>query len=566
MSKLNPKFCFLIVLGVSYSLCLGQSPGTFVDVTNNVGINANPNYPSTFVSMGSGASLVDYDGDDDIDIYFVVENNLPNQLYENDGTGNFTEVAQTLGIDFTTDDKCAKFADFDNDGDKDFFLTSTNSNCKLMRNDGNGAYTDITSLAGIPNTIDIFYGCAWGDYDNDGFLDLYVCVHDNFNKLFHNEGNGTFTEVATQAGVADSLRKSFESIWLDYDNDNDLDLYISNDKCTRNSLYRNEGNGTFTDVSVSSGADVCMDAMGIASGDYNNDGFLDIYITNTPGGNAFLHNNGNGTFNEVANSIGAAVNLIGWGTAFFDFDNDQDEDLYVTNFSFSGGPSPQNVFLENNGGNFTDVTSTVGLGNLGYGFGLAIADYNDDGAFDVFVTNRNAPSVLYKNIPSEESKWLKFKTVGTVSNRDGIGARIRVVTGSVSQIREVSGGSSYLSQHSLEVGFGLGTNSVADSVIVTWPSGIVTTLTSVSANQTLRIYEAEIRDLEISQNANDLILNWGKLPGVTNYKIYRSNSPNNIFQPTNLIGTLQGANTTTFTDSNILGSANENFYLVTYEH
>ena len=302
------------------------------------------------------------------------------------------------------------------------------------------------------------------------------------------------------------MGRGFQPVWLDFDNDGDPDLYVANDfghHTNANVLWRNDGAGAdgdwrFENVSEVSGAGIRMDGMGVAIGDYNLDGFLDMFLTNI-GDNVLLKNTGNReSFTDVAKDVGAAVGMIGndqrvaWGAAFFDYDNDGDEDLYVV----SGFLKPRalrlqpNVLLRNESQDtFTDVSFGSGADSRGYGRGGVYLDFDNDGCLDLFVVNYEEEAQLYRNLCGTGNNWLVVKTVGSRSNRDGIGARITVVAGGSSQIREVSAGSGQMGQNMLPAHFGLGKAARADFVVVRWPSGASQTLSDVGANQQLTVIE-----------------------------------------------------------------------------
>ena len=446
-------------------------------------------------------------------------------------------MAVAAGVDDTEgrgNGGCA--ADYDNDGDQDLYVTNYGSS-KLFRNGADGSFLDATAEAGLGDPDETYRstGCAWGDYDHDGLLDLVVVRHfhewspfmldmgDFYSgvrrmALYHAEGDGTFSDVSTLLGATErpntrgqygpTWGAGFQPVWLDFDNDGDKDLYVVNDfgaHTNANVLWRNDGPATdgawrFEDVSAGSGAGIEMDGMGVAVGDYNLDGFFDLFVTNI-GDSVLLENRGNpGTFRDVAEAAGAAVGLIGndqrvaWGAAFLDYDNDGDEDLYVV----SGFLKPRalrfqpNVLLRNErNGTFTNVSFGSGADNRGYGRGGVYLDFDSDGCLDLFVVNYEEDTRLYRNLCRWGNNWLAIKTVGTRSNRDGIGARITVVTGGESQIREITAGSSLMGQNMRAAHFGLGDAALADFVVIRWPSGEVQTLTDVVANQQLTVTEPQ---------------------------------------------------------------------------
>lgn len=513
-----------------------QGQTDFVVVTQLRGIDVNV-WPEQGGDFGSGAAFVDYDNDGDLDLYVAMGPDEANRLYRYDSDRMvYTEVAGALGCADSGSGKGVKFADYDNDGDQDLFVANYKGANRLYRNDDGRLFVDVTSEARL-GYVGQSYGAAWGDYDNDGWLDLYVCDRNRSwsDLLYHNNGDGTFTNVTESANVKQVPLTSCEAVWLDYDHDGDQDLYVSVDGfILANKLYRNNGNGAFTDVSEVSGAGVVLNAMGIAIGDYDNDGWEDLYITNSGGTEAkhvMLRSTGNNRFEDVSAAMGVDSHLWGWGTEFLDHDNDGDLDLYVVHQR--GG----NIFYENVGDRFVDITDASGVGDRENSYGMATGDYNNDGRVDIFVVNRQGPSILYENTLGENS-WLKVRTIGrmgrvkqgvTASNRDGVGARVRVVAGTHDQFRVIRAGSSYLCLSSQEVEFGFGSAKRAELVQVKWPSGIVDTLTDVALDQTITVCEGgwpvefDYVRAGVSEDRRGISLSWNPLCDgtISGYRLYR---------------------------------------------
>ena len=518
---------------------------SFTSTTGSAGVAfEHVAHETEMFPLGGGVLVLDFDGDGLHDIY-AVNSVGPNALYRNNGDSTFTETAAALGVDDPEgrgNGGCA--ADYDNDGDQDLFVTNYGPS-RLFRNDG-GSFADVTAAAGVMDSGDAFRntGCAWGDYDRDGFVDLVFVRHlyESHRRMFQtrefldaiarlvlyrNNGDGTFTDTTSFLGdTSDPMDPAFSGQagniwgagfqpgWADFDNDGDLDLYVVNDlgnDIQRNVLWRNDGaagggSWAFTDVSRSSGADVAVFGMGIAVGDYDLDGYLDIFVTNIRD-NVLLRNEGTGLeFTDSARDAGARVGLIdrkarvAWGTFLFDYDNDGDEDIYLASgylraddvtVGAAANPVEQpNVLLRNEGdGTFVDVSASSGADDSGVGRGAVYLDYDNDGCLDVFVVNLGQPAVLLRNMCETKRAWLAVKPVGTSSNRDAIGARVTVEVGGASQIREIAAGSSQMGQNMLEAHFGLGMASTVDSVTVVWPSGKVTRLTDVPANQRVTVVE-----------------------------------------------------------------------------
>ena len=533
----------------------GYHQPVFTDVAPSAGVDFQHfRDPVDRIPLGAGVVVFDFNNDGRQDIYVASKPSWgespdqidgANALYRNDGNGTFTNVAAPAGVDELmglSNGGCA--ADYDNDGDQDLFVTNWGAS-KLFRNNGSGAFADVTDHAGLadPDPSYRSMGCAWGDYDRDGHLDFIVVRHMEesdmealdlrvFNLavrplgLFHNDGDGTFTEVSHLLGDRGSPGKipgefgnlwgaGFQPGWIDFDNDGDPDLYVVNDfghEVQPNVLWRNDGpaaDGTwrFEDISRNSRTDVAMFGMGLAVGDYDLDGHFDLYVTNIED-NVLLKNNGDGlTFTETAADAAAGMGAfqrrqrVSWGTVFFDYDNDGWEDLYVASGHLdSDAPTNHrrqpNLLLRNTGqAAFEDVSSISGADDRGVGRGVAYADFNHDGCLDLYLANMGlagdeAQSArLFENSCAWDANWLSVRTVGTVSNRDGIGARVTVVANGLTQIREIAAGSSNKSQNMLPAHFGLGSAAKVDTLEIRWPSGIVQILHDLPPNQQLTVVE-----------------------------------------------------------------------------
>lgn len=474
--------------------CALLSATVFVPVTRATtfqlyGAEAGIQVIGELSEFGHGVSAFDLEGDGDIDLYVTNGIGSPNQLFINDGNFNFTEAATALGAADSGHAKAAVAADFDNDGDPDLYVTHYGEPNRLYRNDGVGGFVDVANAAAVTGGNLYSTGAAWVDFDNDGLLDLYVTnrgvtTAGEPNLLFQNDGDGTFTEVAVAMGV-ECHTMTFQPIFTDYDLDGDPDLYISSDKFQGNRLYRNEGGVSFTDVSAATGSGLLMDGMGISVGDVNDDGRPDIYITNTPSGHRCLVSQADATFLEMADTLGMTVGEIGWGAVFFDCDLDGDEDLFQVN------EAPNRLFRNDGVAPWANITSTAGVGG-GAGalsLGCTAADFDGDGDLDIYVSNVLAECEVYRNETTSGAHWLKVDTDGTVSNRDGIGARVEIEVAGATQFREIRAGSSYLSQKDMRGSFGLGAATIVDRVEVRWPSGIVDVLQNVAVDQVLNVVE-----------------------------------------------------------------------------
>ena len=506
----------------------------FIDVTETAGIHfqhaGGIDLRVVPALVGSGAAWRDYDNNGTLDLYIVnstavrpqPDTILPsNILYRNNGDGTFTDVTDIAGVGDTGWGMGCAFADYDNDGDADLYVTNYKANVFYL-NKGDATFRKFTSGAGGIGHKGFGAGVAWGDFDTDGFLELYVGNYIEYTKVpqgdevffpydffgqtnifYLNKGDGEFIEITDSAKVNGGFHLTLGVAAADYDNDGDLDLYLANDS-DQNILYRNDGEMTFMNTNQPNARSRTGDirsGMGIAWGDYDNDGALDLFVTNWLDENNVLYrNNGDGTFTDVSAKSGIFESGLGktcWGTVFFDMDNDTDLDLFFSaghidpaTWESHGQPD---VLLRNNGdGTFTDISEQAGLRQCespGVGRGAAAADYDADGDIDLFVVNSGEKPRLLQNNGGNKLNWLHIRTVGVESNRDGIGTRIKVITGDTHQIREVASGSSYLSQHSPEVEFGLGNHDIVDKIIIRWQSGTEQTLTDVAVNQTLVITE-----------------------------------------------------------------------------
>ncbi len=464
----------------------------FTDVATQVGIVHS--YPG---NSGGGVSFCDFTGDGLDDLTLATGDGEYIQFYENKG-GTFAALPPL--VPHLQEAKHVLWVDFDNDGDKDLYVATHIGPNRLYRNDGNLNFTDITAEAGLPVEDHRTFGACWGDFDRDGWLDLYFTERKwpasqftNENRLFRNNADGTFTEVTWQAGVADADKKPFCAAFLDYDNDKWPDIYIANDKATVNTLLRNNGDGTFTDVSQSTHADLVMDAMCVAVGDYDNDGWLDIYISNIETGNRLLHNLGaadptNVVFEEVADQAGVGFHSIGWGSLFFDGDNDGDLDLYVSGMLVGSNVKSSAYYVNNGDGTFSEPFAGF-VGDTVSSFNNAIGDFDANGFADIMVVNVEPfASQLWQNGGTSHN-WIKVDLRGVLSNRDGIGSRIEVYSNGHYQMRYTHCGIGFMGQNSGTEIIGLGNASKADSIVVTWPTGHVDRFYDIQAGKRVLLVE-----------------------------------------------------------------------------
>ena len=511
--------------------------------------------------MGSGAGFADYDGDGDLDLYIVnnpgplaqklTDMSARNVLYRNNGNGTFTDVTVETNVGDQGYGMGCIFGDYDNDGDLDLYVTNYGQNV-LYRNTGNGSFTNVTLDAGVGDLL-WSTGAAFGDYDNDGNLDLYVCNYVEYdlselgamqeesmqagkpvpsalnphifapqdNVLYRNNGDGTFADVTAELGVEAHGGRSLQVIFSDLDLDGDLDLYVANDT-SPNFVYRNNGDGTFEDISEASWAADFRGSMGLTSGDYDGDQDLDLFMSHWIDEENALYRNlwveendlifptmGNQSeetfIRLVDESYGAALGeesleYIGWGTDFFDYDNDGDLDIFIANgSSFQKLDQPQyliaqqdQLFRNEGEGVFADVSEVSGLASmpLYVGRGAAFGDYDNDGDVDIFVVNNHEQAVLLRN-EARSYNWLHVRLIGTSGNRDGIGSKIRLQSGNMNQLREIMAGSSYMSFNSLIAEFGLGSHLLVDWLEVEWLTGEIERFTDIEVNQRIVIKEGE---------------------------------------------------------------------------
>jgi len=508
------KIILLIIIG--YNQLTGQ---LFEDITDQSGTAV---YRPQYSFFGAGATMADFNQDGLIDVFVATPNGEALKVFHNLGNETFENVADEIGLGNEDIESInILVADYDNDGHEDIFVVNWQGQSNLYHNDGDNTYRLVTEEAGMGIYFESSRAGCWLDYDRDGDLDLYMVnrLLEELNILYRNNGDGTFSDVTQAAGVDGTIDKMGLVVTaFDYNNDLWPDIYIGNDMDTGNIFYENNGDGTFSDVSEITGMDLNFSSMGLAAGDYDNNGFLDIYVTNLDWGNGLMRNNGDGTFTDVADELGLLVNLISWGTNFIDYDNDGLIDLYVVascisgtgnngtlGCSWNGGQSdvlPTNNFLFHNEGNgqFIDISDQSGLEGPYLTTGTAIGDINNDGLIDIYEVNEMDPfspasnySRLYRNNYADEASelnnWIKVKLEGVESNRNGIGSRIEVSNLGVTQIQDVICGGSYSSQSSLTLSYGMRHSELAGAITVRWPSGIVDELYNIEVNQIITIVE-----------------------------------------------------------------------------
>jgi enediyne biosynthesis protein E4 len=503
-----------------------RSVPSFEDATERAGLVTEVPVPDCG-QFSNGAAWADVDGDGWQDL-LVTRLGDPVQLFVNRADGMFADESGARGVDATGANGAA-FADYDNDGDPDLALVGDGPD-RLLQNDGTGNFVDVTATAGVAgDAANRGMSATWGDFDSDGLLDLYVTnymectgpwttagevisnVAYHADVLYRNEGDGTFSNATSDLQEPDASGAGFTAAWLDIDSDDRLDLFVANDfvglSPDHNRLWHNDGAGadhwTFNDVSLESGAGLYMNTMGVGIGDVDRDGDLDMALSNI-GGNKLLRSQGDGTFVEEHGSgierpnQGIDYFTVTWATNFYDLDLDGWEDLFMTAGNLPQGPDvkvgeqPNMVFLNDGTGmRFLDVSALTGADDVSESKGAAFADYDNDGDMDVFVVNQAGEPKLYRNdTPRDENHWLEVDPIGTMSNRDGCGARITAVVAGEPIMRQVlcgSGGSGSYNQR--QVHFGLGTATAVDLVEVLWPSGTQQVLDDVAIDEMLVVEE-----------------------------------------------------------------------------
>ncbi len=466
----------------------------YVDKAAEVGVN----HSYGIGVAGGGVSLVDINGDGWDDLSLASQEGDVIKVYLNNN-GIF-ELQSNLALN-NNESKQILWVDLDNDGDKDLFITVLEGINRIFENIGNLTMVDITPNSGLPFTATSTYGAIFGDYDRDGYLDLYygektLVFSTNQGHLFRNNGDLTFTEITGESNTTDLGKAPFCSVFFDLENDGWPDIYTAHDKTNINTLLRNNGDGTYTDASVSSGADMEMNAMGIAVGDYDNNGFLDLYISNTPIGNALLQNNGDSTFDEVAVESGTLFEGIGWSCNFLDVDNDGFLDLYVTATVISDISTPSTLYMNLTDGTFAPP-STGFTGDTVTVHSHAIGDFNNDGYPDIFTNPFDeAPAKVWEN-QGGNHHFIKVSLEGVISNRDGIGSFIEVFANGNRYIRYTHCGVGYLGQNSNTEIIGIGEASAVDSIRVKWSSGHIDVLYNPTINELHHIVEGSTTNGDI---------------------------------------------------------------------
>ncbi len=543
----------LTVVGGASLAAQGDAPPrfTFVDVTRQSGLlfsHQNGAFGRKYLpeTLGAGVAFLDYDNDGDQDVLLVNGTVWPgrtqaaptySRLYRNDGNGKFSDVTKPAGLAVELYGMGVAAGDFDNDGWEDVLLTAVGQN-RLFRNSGHGTFTDVTDKAGLGNRAGFSTSALWFDYDRDGWLDLLVCNYVKWTPdtdvpcsadgkqrsyctpeayrgatawLFRNRHDGTFEDVTAKALLFDATSKSLGVTLIDYDLDVWPDLFLANDT-QPNKLYRNNGDGTFTELGLKAGLAFSEEGraragMGVDAADVDNSGKPSVVVTNFSGEMLGLYKPvGGGQYADVSprSDIGRATrHTLGFGCFFFDADLDGLQDLLVVNghidevisrvqarVTYAEAP---HLFRNEGGGRFRDVAPQMGgdFAQPKVGRGAAFGDFDGDGDLDVVITTNGGPALLYRNDVANGNKVVRLKLRGTKSNRDAIGAKVKVFVGGTQQRKMVKTGSSYLSQSELPLSFGIGTHNAVDRVEIEWPSGATERLGALQAGHAYTVVEGK---------------------------------------------------------------------------
>ena len=510
----------------------------FQEIDREIGLNfvhsiGDDDLTNIIFSSGGGTAFIDYNNDGFLDIFCasgtwlegVSKSERPkepptNHLYRNRGDGTYEDITRKAGLDGHWYTMGVTAGDFNNDGYTDLYLSNYGPNI-LLKNNGNGSFSDITKRANVGGGKECSVGAVWLDYDNDSFLDLYVGNYLDFDPnykyyyapdgfpgpmaydaqkdvLYHNNGDGTFKDVTAEMGIADIDGRAMGVGAADYDDDGWIDIYVANDH-TLNYLWHNEEGKKFVDKGTMSGtafsqAGEATVSMSVDFADYNEDGRLDLFVSDDTYCSLY-ENLGNGIFSDkgIASNISmAAAQFVGWSSSFVDYDNDGDADIFKTNGALKHLYGQEDQMFQNDGnGKFRDISLELGkyFQRELVGRGACLGDYDNDGDIDIFINNLNDHCVFLRNNMGNQNNWLILKLKGTTSNRDGIGARIKLTSGGKTQYTQKRGTSGYLSQNDPRIHFGLAKNASVDEISITWPSGKVQTIVNVKPNQILEIVE-----------------------------------------------------------------------------
>jgi enediyne biosynthesis protein E4 len=554
--KINNFFAFIFVSLLMFSGCqssgdsLSKSkvkPVTKIPTANNdyfqeigqqIGLISkhsigNDHINNIVESVGGGAAFLDYDQDGYIDLFTCSgtwvkgfskskkpKKTSHNHLYHNLKDGTFEDVTESAGLHFPFYSMGVTIGDFNNDGHPDIYISNYGPNT-LYKNNGDGTFTNITKQAKVGGGKECSVGAVWLDYDNDGLLDLYVGNYLNFDPnykyyyapdgfpgplaydsqadvLYHNNGDGTFEDVTKKMGITDIDGRAMGVGAADYDNDGFVDIYVANDH-TANYLWHNDSGKGFTNKGIMSGtgfsqAGEATISMSVDFADYNKDGLLDLFVSDNNYCSLY-ENLGNGLFSDKSYSSGISVasgQFVGWSSSFIDYDNDGDPDIFKTNGELKHAYGQEDQLFENKGnGKFKDVSVDRGkyFKEEYVGRGACVGDYDNDGDMDIYIENLGSLSSFLRNNKGNKNNWITLNLIGKTSNRDGIGARIKLFAGELIQTTQKKSATGYLSQNDPRLHFGLLKNNSVDSIEIKWPSGKFQVLKNLKANQIVKVTE-----------------------------------------------------------------------------
>lgn len=484
----------LVILVAAAASAQGGGPLSFSDealsrgMFFNIGVN--------FTQFGAGLMMGDLDNDNDLDIVIANGPGGSFGVFENDGTGNFTNRTPTAGLLPMNRPGGIAAADYDNDGDLDIFVSGWYTNSRLYRNNGDFTFTDVAIASGIVDNGPLM-AASWGDVNLDGHLDLYISVR-TFNNgypgpnfFYMNNGDGTFTDRAVEMNIDAEGDPTLVSAFFDFDRDGDDDLYLGTDKGSgpnlTNRLYRNDA-GSFTEITTQARAEANLDCMGIAVGDLNFDGYYDLYLTNVPLGNKLLMHDGVGGYDDRTLEADVGSYRLGWGTLFADFDNDTELDIYVCNFQ-----GANRLYRGSQNWPLIDEAPSAGVDEDSGVYCVAEGDVDGDGDIDLLVGHTNGRAHLYINNSADAAtnNWVRFNVVGNTGakNSYGVGTCVDITTGSKSQVRQVRAGTNYKTTSEFTLHFGLADANIVDTVDVIYPGNSeIRTLTNVPVNHTWTLY------------------------------------------------------------------------------
>ncbi len=510
----------------------------FQEIGNDIGLRfvhsiGDDELTNIIESSCGGAAFLDYDQDGYIDLYVtsgtwkekLSQGEKPeviptNRLFRNNGDGTFEDVTKKSRTGGPWYSMGVSIGDFDNDGYPDIFLSNYGPNV-LLRNNGNGTFRDVTKEANVAGKNECSVGSVWVDFNNDSFLDLYVGNYLTFDPeykyyyapdgfpgplayesekdyLYRNNGNGTFTDVTMEVGIDDIDGRAMGVGAFDYNDDGFMDIYVANDH-TMNYLWHNEGGKHFIDRGIFSGtafsqAGEATVSMSVDFADFDNDGLVDMFLSDDTYCSLYK-NIGGGVFADQANPSGIsmmAAPFVGWSSCFFDYDNDGDQDIYMTNGALKHLYGQEDQLFENDGtSKFKDVSKTLGkyFIQAHIGRGACMSDYDNDGDLDIFIVNINSPSIFLRNNKGNQNNWIILNLKGTKSNRDAFGAKVKIEYKGEKQVAQKRSTAGYLSQNDPRMHFGIGAADIIDKIEIRWPSGTIQVLENIKPNQILNIKE-----------------------------------------------------------------------------